>query len=360
MPPPPSSLDLARRLAGFGWHVFPLTPTDKRPLANCPRCRARDGLSPHRIEQCPCLPAGSWCHGVRAATLDPARIERWWSANPHAAVGVAAGPSRLLLVDIDTHADTPPEHLATELLPGIDLTTEPIDPAAWQSTEFHNGRDSLRLLATLRGGPRPWPTDSSHQPFTVQTPSGGRHLWYRAPAGNLHQAIGQLAWQVDIKAGWSYGLAPGTVTRAGQYRHLDGDLAAPGRLPGWLEREIRRVATPQSPTPTLPPPPRVGGSSAGPAAYLDTLLERGAADLARMRDGRKRALAALAYKAGGYLAWSGRSEQEVLARLVTAGLAAALVSADAERIARRSLANGIARPLNPPPYRTATQHGSTA
>jgi hypothetical protein len=356
MPSPSFSLDLARHLADLGWHVFPLTATDKRPLANCPRCRARDGLSTHRIEQCPCLPAGAWCHGVRAATLDPARIERWWTANPRAAVGVAAGPSRLLLVDIDTHADTPPEHPATELLPGIDLTAEPIDPAAWQDAEFRDGRDSLRLLAALRGGAHPWPTDPGHQPVTVHTPSGGRHLWYRTPAGNLHQAIGQLAWQVDIKAGWSYGLAPGTVTRAGTYRHRGGDLAAPGRLPSWLEGEIRRVATTQPP-PAAPPASSVDGSSTGSAAYLDTLLERGAADLARLRDGRKRALAALAYKAGGYLAWSGRCEQEVLARLVTAGLAAALVSADAERIARRSLANGIARPLTPPPHRSTTHHG---
>jgi hypothetical protein len=91
---------------------------------NCPRCRAHNGLSAHRIEQCPCLPAGAWCHGVRAATLDPARIERWWTANPRVAVGVAAGPSGLLLVDIDTHADSPPDKPATELLPGIDLAAE--------------------------------------------------------------------------------------------------------------------------------------------------------------------------------------------------------------------------------------------
>jgi len=361
MPPPASPLDLARSLADLGWHVFPLTPTDKRPLANCPSCRARDGLSPHRIEQCPCLPAGSWCHGVRAATLDPACIERWWSANPRAAVGVAAGPSKLVLVDIDTHADTPPENPATQLLPGIDLTVEPIDPAAWQDTEFHDGRDSLRLLAALRGGPRPWPTDPGHQPISVETPSGGRHLWYRAPVGDLHQAIGQLAWQVDIKAGWSYGLAPGATTRAGTYRQRGGQLTAPGQLPDWLEREIRRVAITQPlPAPPIPPTLRFGGSSAGPAAYLDTLLDRGADELAHLRDGRKRALAVLAYKAGGYLAWSGRSEQEVLARLVTAGLAAALVSADVERIARRSLANGIARPLTPPSPRTTTPHGRTA
>lgn len=105
---------------------------------------------------------------------------------------------------------------------------------------------------------------------------------------------------------------------------------------------------------------RVSASSAGPVAYLDTFLDRGAEELAHLRDRRKRALVALAYKAGGCLASSGRSEQEVPARLVTAGLATALVSADAERIARRSLANGIARPLTPPSPRTITPHGRTA
>jgi hypothetical protein len=60
---------------------------------------------------------------------------------------------------------------------------------------------------------------------------------------------------------------------------------------------------------------RVGASSAGPAAYLDTLPNRGAEELAHLRDGRRRALATLVRKAGGYLAWSGHSEQEVLATL---------------------------------------------
>jgi hypothetical protein len=351
-------------LAALGWHVFPLAATDKRPLANCQRCRTPEGLAAHRIEQCTCLPTGGWCHGVRAATTDPERVGRWWARSPRAAVGVAAGPSRLVLIDIDTHADTAPEHRATKLLPGIDLTAEPLDPAVWRDAAFNDGRDSLRLLAALRGGAKPWPNGPEHQSVTVDTPSGGRHLWYRAPAGSLHQAIEQLAWQVDIKAGWSYGLAPGTHTRAGEYRHRGGDLAAPGRLPGWLEREVRRVASDRPPAPTsISVTARCDSwSSTGPAAYLDTVLERGAADLARLRDGRKRALAALAYKAGGYLDWSGHTEQEVLARLVTAGLAAALVPAEAERIARKSLAKGISRPLTPPQHRHTAHHqlGRTA
>ncbi len=48
---------------------------------------------------------------------------------------------------------------------------------------------------------------------------------------------------------------------------------------------------------------------------------------------RVRRLAARAYKASGYLIWSDCSEQRIFVCPVTAGLAAALVSADAERIA---------------------------
>ena len=79
------------------------------------------------------------------------------------------------------------------------------------------------------------------------------------------------------------------------------------------------------------------------------MLERDAADPARLRDGRKRALAALAYKAGGH-------------RLVAAGIASALASAEAERVTRKSPAKGITRPLTPPrPRHTAhRQLGRTA
>lgn len=57
----PPGLALAVELAALGWHVFPLSPASKRPLANCPACTSHDPAS------CPCLTAGRWCHGVRAA-----------------------------------------------------------------------------------------------------------------------------------------------------------------------------------------------------------------------------------------------------------------------------------------------------
>jgi hypothetical protein len=353
---PPGGLAVALELAALGRHILPLSPATKRPLGNCPACRDTPAGPSHPIGDCPCLPAGRWCHGVRAATTNPARLTTWWHAEPAAVPAIAAGPSALVLIDIDAHTDTLPSDLATGLLPGIDLAAEPIPPSLWDNPgRYHDGRDTLRLLAELRGGAHPWPTEPWYQPVTVTTPSGGRHLWYQAPAEGLRQAISDphgrygLAWQVDIKAGWSYGIAPGAATRAGHYQIRSGDLASPGRLPPWLAREIIRVTSPPARPAgrAAPAPPAKPDRSS--AAYLSTVICRGAAALTVMTDGRRRALSALAYQAGGLLAWSGLPHDDVISQLTDAGTAAGLTPRDARSIATRALANGAASPLTPSP-----------
>jgi Bifunctional DNA primase/polymerase, N-terminal len=344
---------LALELAALGWHILPLSATSKRPLGNCPACRAQHGTTGHLAHACSCLADGGWCHGVRAATTDPARITAWWQREPAAVPGVAAGPSGLVLIDIDAHGGQHPPRLATGLLPGIDLAAEPIPTSAWDDpARFRDGRDTLILLARLRGGPRPWPAGPDHQPVTTATPSGGVHLWYKAPANGLRQALSDphgrygLAWQVDIKAGWSYGIAPGASTSKGTYQVRDGDLARPGRMPAWLAREVIRATTAVSPRPvTSPPSPRSGGP--GRAAYLTTVIGRGAAQLAAMTDGRKCALSALAYQAGGLLAWSGLPREHIARQLTDAGAAAGLPPRVSARIVSRAIANGEARPIAP-------------
>jgi hypothetical protein len=346
---------LALELAALGWHILPLSPASKRPLGNCPACRTRHGIPGHHLGGCPCLVGGRWCHGVRAATTDPALITAWWRREPRAVPGAAAGPSGLVLVDVDNHGGRLPSDLATGLLPGIDLAAESVPRNAWDDpARYRGGRDALALLARLRGGTRPWPRDPGHQPVSVATPSGGSHLWYAAPAiGGLHQVLADpagrrgLAWQVDIKAGWSYGVAPGAVTSKGNYTVTGGDLLRPGRMPGWLAGEIQRVIArrPAAPVP-LPGTERPAGR--GPAAYLAAVIARGAAQLAAMTDGRQRALSALAYHAGGLLGWSGASCGEVTSQLIDAGTASGLPVSLATRIVRRAVANGIERPLLPP------------
>jgi hypothetical protein len=353
---------LALGLAALGWHILPLSPVSKRPLGNCPACRPRHGIAAHLASACPCLTAGGWCHGVRAATTDPARINAWWRREPRAVPGIAAGPSGLVLVDIDAHGDQLPPRLAIGLLPGIDLAAEPIPADAWADpARFRDGRDSLALLARLRGGPRPWPPSPDHQPVTVATPSSGVHLWYQAPVGSLRQALSDpqgrygLAWQVDIKAGWSYGIAPGAATTAGSYQVRGGGPAQPGCMPAWLAREVIRATT-ATPRRLATPPPLSRPDGPGPAAYLATVVGRGAAQLAAMTDGRKRALSALAYHAGGLLHWSGLAREHVTAQLINAGTTAGLAPGITTRIVNRAIANGIDRPVNQPgsrPQRTA-------
>jgi hypothetical protein len=305
---------------------------------------------------------------VRAATTDPGRLAGWWYAEPAAVPGVAAGPSGLVLIDLDAHRAELPADLATGLLPGIDLATEPIARELWADpARVRDGRDTMRLLAAVRGGQSPWPTGPAHKPVTVATPSGdGRHLWYRAPAPGLHQALADpqgrygLAWQVDIKAGWSYGLAPGAATTTGTYHLTGGNPGQPGHMPAWLACEVLRVAgpLPASPGPVRPGPASAAQPGRAGAAYLTTVIDRGAARLVGLSDGRKRALAALAYQAGGLLAWSGQPEHDVTGRLTRAGTASGLRPAEARRIVTRALANGLARPLPPPPV--PGRHGRVA
>jgi Bifunctional DNA primase/polymerase, N-terminal len=344
----PPGLALALELAAVGWHMFPLSAASKRPLANCPACTSHDP------DGCPCLTAGRWCHGVRAATTDPRRLTSWWRAEPAAVPGVAAGPSGLVLIDLDAHGTPLPPDLATGLLPGIDLTAEPIPPSRWRNpARFRDGRDTLLLLAELRGGPHPWPPEPASQPVTVATPTDGRHLWYRAPKPGLHQANSDpkgrhgLGWQIDIKAGWSHGLAPGAIARTGRYRQLSSHPSAPGIMPAWLAREITRVCQP-TPHPAQPQPPNGRPGREG-AAYLTRVIDRGARQLAQITDGRKHALAALAYQVGGLLAWSGLGDADITDQLINAGTAAGLSPSDARSRVVRSLANGRAKPIVPQP-----------
>lgn len=56
------------------WLVFPLSPRAKTPLT---------------------------ATGFHAASRDLAQIEKWWSENPRAGIGIPAGPNGLVIVDFD-------------------------------------------------------------------------------------------------------------------------------------------------------------------------------------------------------------------------------------------------------------------
>ncbi|MFD8882177.1 bifunctional DNA primase/polymerase [Streptomyces erythrochromogenes] len=229
-------LELALRCSERGWWVHPLLPGSKRPAGNCRRCRppspgARPACGFPNAEGCACREAGRYCHGVRAATREWELIHRWWRGNDFG-VGVATGPSGLVVLDLDDHDRPPPDPAL--LLPGIDLTQHPDTDLG----RVRTGADVLGLLCRVRRAGSLLDTPAT---LTVRTPSGGIHLWYRAPDRSRYvQGAGRLGWQVDVRAGWSTAVAPGTVTAAGRYR-IAGQQESPVRLPRWVALELDRV-----------------------------------------------------------------------------------------------------------------------
>jgi len=220
------------RVAGWlgarGMHVHPLQAGGKLPRPSCRACR-EGAASGHAPDDCRCIAAGRPCHGFRAASTKPAFIAAWWRTWPAANVGVACGPSGLVVIDLDEHGGTAPACP----LPGIEA-----DPPGL----LRGGSDVLRWLCDLRG--QAWP-----QTLTVTTPSGGLHLWFRALAPCYRSSAGAvrgdgtvrgLGWQIDVRAGGGYVVAPGSVTGRGEYRRTWGKWP-PAELPGWLASELDRT-----------------------------------------------------------------------------------------------------------------------
>ncbi|GGV56525.1 bifunctional DNA primase/polymerase [Streptomyces spectabilis] len=330
-----------------GWPVHPLAPGHKTPVANCRQCRE----TKHEPRDCPCLPAGRWCHGFHAATLDQQRITQWWRAQPASGIGVACGPAGLIVLDIDAHPAPLPDR--DRLLPGIAIDDH-VD-----LTGMANGFHTIAVLAALRGRPSPANDTST---LRVRTPSGGLHVWYRAEDSRRWQSsVGStpgraLAWQVDIRAHGSYIIAPGTTTTSGSYTPV-GDVRQPAALPQWLAQELERTGhLPAAHIPApRPVPPRAqqavlaaGGGRERTARLLNTVLAPveacgQVAEGAGFTDALNRA----AYTLGGLVA-AGRLTQDEAVRALSETASAVRPGQErrAEQIIRSGLAAGLKRPLH--------------
>ena len=184
-----STRDHLYALAAHGVRVFPLVPGEKRPMVT------------------------GW---EQKATTAPSLLDSWPAG---AGVGIACGPSGLVVVDCDNHGGTPPRE--------------------WDRPGIINGLD---VFADV------WSRHTRAPLFdtmTVETPSGGLHFYYRAPLGSrIRNSAGKLGWQVDVRAAGGYVCAPGTILPNGAYKPVGG----PGNiapLPHWL----RTLLEPQKPTP---------------------------------------------------------------------------------------------------------------
>ncbi len=170
-----NALSAARR----GWFVFPLHPLSKRPS----------------IKQ--------W---EQLATTDESRIKQWWPEDSTKNIAIACGPSRIHVLDLDNAKGQAP-------------------PQQW--AQATHGRDVFTQLAAAARQPPPVPT------HTVATPSGGLHLYYRAPRELLlRNTIARLGWRIDSRGHGGYVVAAGSQLAHGHYRRIDDRPAIP--LPDWL------------------------------------------------------------------------------------------------------------------------------
>ncbi|XXZ49614.1 bifunctional DNA primase/polymerase [Streptomyces cavourensis] len=271
-PAPSALLCAALQAAERGWHVFPLRPCDKRPALHgetaCPR--TGDCASGHR----------KW---EQRATADPVRIRKAWSAGPFN-VGIATGPSGLVVVDLD-----------------------PVKAKDPKGTP--DGVTSLQALCERAGQTVP-------ATYRTRTASGGHHLYFTAPGGvRLGNSAGRLGTHIDTRAHGGYVVAAGSTLPHGAYEVVDP--TAPVPLPEWLHA----LLTPRQPARglTAAPVPVRASRYAAAALRAETAAVAGAGEGVR-----NWTLVRAARALGRFIPSGDLDRHEVEQALNSAGLAAGL------------------------------------
>ena len=204
-------LNAAVAYALRGWHVFPVRPRDKTPLT---------------------------AHGVKDATDDVDQIAEWWERWPDANIGLACGPSGLVVIDVDAGKG------------GYD---------AWSDLQLRLGLDD--------------------ETVTSQTGGGGLHYLFRAPEGvTIRNSAGKLGPGLDVRADGGYIVLPPSVHPSGQrYEWAPGlspDDLDPKPLPDVL---ARLLANDQRPRETPPGDGKIpkGRRNTALTSIAGSLLRRG-------------------------------------------------------------------------------------
>jgi hypothetical protein len=288
-PNPAALLPSALQAAARGWRVHPLRPGGKGSALH------GEGACP-RIGEC----ADGHVKWEQRATTDPDRIRAAWSAGAFN-VGIAPGPSGLVVVDLDV----------------------PKDEVQEDSSAAPCGATSFLALCERAG--QPWPAT-----YTVRTPSGGMHLYFTAPAGvRLHNTAGTVAAYVDTRAWGGNVVAAGSATPQGVYEVADEAPAVV--LPAWLLLHLQKPRTREAtPAPLLVP---------GQATRRATVaLERETAAVCGASEGgRNNRLLAGARALGRFVAWGEITRDAVEEAFQAAGEAAGLSATECRTTIRSAL-----------------------
>jgi Bifunctional DNA primase/polymerase, N-terminal len=258
-----AAVDYARR----GWHVFPVAPRGKTPLTK---------------------------NGLKDASTDSGLVAARWDERPNANIGLACGPSGLLVVDLD-------------------------------------GEEALRAWGDLTA------RHGLHPRTLVSRTGKGHHLVF---TGDGPSSAGRIAPKVDTRGRGGYIVLPPSVHGSGaSYCWLD-PARAPVPAPEWLFQLLEYG----------------NGSSVGerrelPKGVLFTpyglvALERLAGEMASTPEGERNAtLNALAFRCGRLNAAGQLAEYVAHRDLIAAAQASGLDVEEAERTFRSGFAAGLLRPV---------------
>ncbi|HEY0936065.1 MAG TPA: bifunctional DNA primase/polymerase [Trebonia sp.] len=281
-----SALAAARR----GWHVFPCAAGGKRPALR-----------------------GNW---QDLATTSPGQLRDWWARASYN-IGIACGPSGLVVIDLD---------LPHEPADDDDMAGGALFPLS--------GADRLGRLA--RQHKQRYPAGT----YVVDTPSGGCHLYFSAPADvRARNSAGVLAPHIDVRADGGYVVGAGS--------RIDGRVyAARGRprpaapLPPWLGQLVTQTPVPEVPAPRLPVTDRAEGR-----AYAMAALRAETERVAAARPGtRNDTLNRAAFSLGQLVAARLLPPIPVITGLISAAQHAGLSEEEATRTVRSGLAGGARKP----------------
>jgi putative DNA primase/helicase len=128
--------------------------------------------------------------GLRKAATDPDGIRSWWKRWPRAMIGIPTGSAiGAFVVDLD---------------PGVDEKTG----------EAFEVDDLIAALCSEIGAPLP-------ATWTAETPRGGRHLYFRVPAGSPPGNRAGLITRVDVRGDGGYVVVPPSTRYDGKlYRWI--------------------------------------------------------------------------------------------------------------------------------------------
>jgi len=274
--------------AALGWHVFPCAPGAKQPALR-----------------------GNW---QELATTSPTQIRDWWARAPYN-IGLACGPSGLVVIDLDLpHADAEDDDEDGTLFP-------------------LSGADRLARLARSHGQRYPAGT------YVVDTPSGGVHLYFAAGREAVRNSAGALAPHIDVRADGGYVIGAGS--QAGERAYTArAPLRRPAALPPWLARLLTEPPEAPAVPPQWPPADRAQGR-----AYAMAALRAETERVAAARPGtRNDTLNRAAFSLGQLVAARLLPPVPVITGLISAAVQAGLSEEEATRTVRSGMTGGARKP----------------